>query len=105
MVSTSILLYCRPLVMYYLILIFTCRLIASHNRANKGFSMAVNHLADSTPEELKVLRGKMHTPGYNGGQPFPYDLTKLSNSLPEQFDWRIYGAVTPVKGRLYGTCC
>lgn len=62
--------------------------------------MAVNHLADSTLEELKVLRGKMHTPGYNGGQPFPYDSAKLSNSLPEQFDWRIYGAVTPVKGRL-----
>lgn len=84
--------------------IYTCRFIASHNRANKGFSMAVNHLADSTAEELKVLRGKIYTPGYNGGQPFPYDPEKLRNSLPEQFDWRIYGAVTPVKGKPYVTC-
>lgn len=76
------------------------RLINSHNRANLGFQLAVNHLADRTPAELKVLRGKQHSSGYNGGQPFPYDIAMHANSLPEQFDWRIYGAVTPVKGLL-----
>lgn len=78
---------------------FVYRLIASKNRANLGFQLAVNHLADQSPEELRVLRGKLRSKGYNGGQPFPYDPNTLSDTLPEQFDWRIYGAVTPVKGR------
>lgn len=62
-----------------------------------GYSLAVNHLADKTDKELKALYGKQYSGVYNGGNPFPYDNINKS-SLPEQFDWRIYGAVTPVKG-------
>nr|AZG05361.1 digestive cysteine proteinase 1 [Matsumurasca onukii] len=80
------------------------RLISSHNRAHLGFTLAANHLADRTPEELKVLRGRKHTEGNNGGQPFPYDSTKFQN-LPDNYDWRIYGGVTPVKDQsVCGSC-
>lgn len=34
----------------------------------------------------------------NGGEPFLYDKNDFKN-LPSGFDWRILGAVTPVKGR------
>lgn len=74
------------------------RFINSHNRANLGYTLAVNHLADMTPEELRALRGRSYSPGYNGGKPFPYNVTELSTEIPESHDWRIYGAVTPVKG-------
>lgn len=59
--------------------------------------MASNHLADLTDLEMQALRGRRYTPGYNGGQPFPYDSSD-KESLPDSFDWRLYGAVTPVKG-------
>lgn len=65
-----------------------------------GYTLAVNHLADKTEKELKALYGKQYSGEYNGGKPFPYKAINKS-SLPEQFDWRIYGAVTPVKGNIY----
>lgn len=60
--------------------------------------MGVNHLADKTETELKALRGRTYSKEYNGGQPFPY-TSRESASLPDQWDWRLYGAVTPVKGK------
>ena len=63
-----------------------------------GFQLSINHLADKTDTELRVLRGKRRSTGYNGGSPFPYITEQLATILPEQFDWRLFGAVTPVKG-------
>lgn len=74
------------------------RFIKSQNRAHLGYTLAVNHLADQTPVELRALRGRRYTPEYNGGKPFPYDVKREAAAIPESFDWRIYGAVTPVKG-------
>lgn len=42
------------------------RLIHSKNRANLGYTLAVNHLTDRTEEELKALRGFKSSNVYNG---------------------------------------
>lgn len=58
----------------------------------------MNYLADRTDLELKALRGKQYTKGYNGGALFPHDIEKEIADIPDSIDWRLYGAVTPVKG-------
>lgn len=79
------------------------RFIHSHNRAGNGFSLEVNHLADRSDLELRALRGKQYTSDSksNGGDSFPYSQAKLQQVLtdiPATMDWRLAGAVTPVKG-------
>lgn len=79
------------------------RYIQSINRAGRGYTLAVNHLADRSDEELAVLRGHHHSKGYNGGQPFI--PLKKANQVPDTMDWRLYGAVTQVKDQaVCGSC-
>lgn len=49
---------------------------------------------------MKTMCGyrKMQQGQSNGGLPFPYDKKDFKN-LPSEIDWRIEGAVTPVKGK------
>ncbi|XP_050552147.1 digestive cysteine proteinase 2 [Spodoptera frugiperda] len=83
------------------------RLIFSHNRARRSFTMAVNHLADRTDTELAALRGRRYS-GPNHGLMFPYSQSLVeeeSDKLPSEHDWRLFGAVTPVKDQsVCGSC-
>ncbi|XP_029426968.1 digestive cysteine proteinase 2-like isoform X2 [Rhinatrema bivittatum] len=80
------------------------RYIHSKNRANLPYKLVLNHLADHTGEELARLRGRQSSKEPNHGLPFPAEQLQGIN-LPDSMDWRLYGAVTPVKDQaVCGSC-
>ncbi|CAG5129120.1 unnamed protein product [Candidula unifasciata] len=80
------------------------RYIHSKNRAGLSYTMSVNHLADRTENEMKKMRGFRYTHGNRGGKQFTSEALKVQD-VPDQWDWRLIGAVTPVKDQaICGSC-
>ena len=83
------------------------RFILSMNRRNPSFKLAINHLADKSEDELKVLRGRIVSKTKdNGGLPFRPKLSaEQQGELPAYWDWRLQGAISPIRDQaLCGSC-
>ncbi|GIY09924.1 counting factor associated protein D [Caerostris extrusa] len=79
------------------------RFVQSTNRAGLSYAVKLNHLADMNDIEVRRIRGRLPSSGYNGGKPFPKE--EFSKGVPDTLDWRLYGAVTPVKDQaVCGSC-
>lgn len=76
-------------------------MVEEHNRKKLGFRVKLNEFSDKTDEELRYLTGTfISTHEYPDMVPFPHTLTEvdeLVQELPENFDLRIEGAITPIK--------
>ncbi|XP_037549264.1 digestive cysteine proteinase 1 [Nematolebias whitei] len=80
------------------------RYVHSKNRAGLSFSLALNSMSDRTMSELATMRGRQRGKTPNKGLPFPSRLYE-GVKVPESLDWRLYGAVTPVKDQaICGSC-
>jgi hypothetical protein len=77
------------------------RYITSVNRRNLSYKLAVNHMADYSDKEFRMLRGVIKTkdsPRHNVYVPSNKDV-------PSSWNWRLRGAVTPVKDQgICGSC-
>ncbi|XP_050355829.1 uncharacterized protein LOC126777034 [Nymphalis io] len=81
------------------------RFIRSGNREGATFELAPNYLADRLDDELAELRGLQLSPENTRAEIFPHtrdSLKKEEPSLPDRFDWRPRGGVSPV--RYQGSC-
>lgn len=84
------------------------RFINGKNRQLKQYKLKVNRFADDSPSDLGYLRGRLHSSGYNGGLDYAkhHNLKgangKPADDVPEEWNWVIRGAVSPVKDQ--ATC-
>ena len=74
------------------VLYVNARFVNSKNRAGLTYRLAVNHLADLNDAEMKMMRGRKRSSGYNGGLPFNKNAYNVRD-IPDQIDWRLYGNI------------
>ncbi|XP_073962659.1 uncharacterized protein isoform X2 [Choristoneura fumiferana] len=71
----------------------------------RHFNPNINQFTDRS-EEMGFTRNRVQTSSSSQSKalPFPYtaeEVERLSKALPKQFDWRVYGAITPKPSTLY----
>ncbi|XP_065192927.1 digestive cysteine proteinase 2-like [Sycon ciliatum] len=80
--------------------------VESMNRRKLTYRMKLNHLADLTSGERRMMRGRKRSA--ESISPPGAQVFKPANAnvqIPEAHDWRIAGAVTPVKDQaICGSC-
>ncbi len=72
------------------------RLINSMNRRNLGYKLAVNHMADYSPEEMKMMRG--YRTDKTSPQGDMYVPTMKLKDVPVSMNWWLRGE-GEVRGR------
>ncbi|XP_030026241.2 cathepsin L-like proteinase [Manduca sexta] len=79
--------------------------VVEHNNKNLGYKLELNKYADWTDEEFAVLTGLRPSDRDFGAVPFPHtdkEVEAIVQDLPEEFDLRMEGVITPVKNQ--GSC-
>lgn len=82
------------------------RYINSMNRKNLTYRLKVNHFADRSEDEMKHMTGLRMTPRNQRGDVGEEFVANVQvDQLPKEKNWRLYGAVTPVKDQaICGSC-
>nr|ALC78846.1 peptidase C1A cysteine proteinase-1 [Dermanyssus gallinae] len=81
------------------------RFVNSMNRRNLSYALKLNHRADWSQDEFRLLRGRLQfTSQKSMAREFPKE--QYSDRVePDYVDWRLEGAVTPVKDQaVCGSC-